>query len=60
MNINYIITITKNLERPILEGPDTALTIDEALNMLLVIYNETYPYKEQIDVSISNFTKFIR
>lgn len=41
-----------NPERPILEGPDTALTIDEALNMLLVIYNETYPYKEQIDVSL--------
>lgn len=41
-----------NPERPILEGPDTALTVDEALNMVLVIYNETYPYKEQIDASL--------
>lgn len=40
-----------NPERPILEGPDTALTVDESLKMLLVIYNETYPYKEQIDVN---------
>lgn len=41
-----------NPERPILEGPDTALTVDETLNMVLVIYNETYPYKEQIDVAL--------
>ena len=37
--------------RPALEGPDTALTIDETFNLVLVMYNEAYPYKEQIDAT---------
>lgn len=36
-------------QRPLLEGPDVALTDDEAFVQLLEIYNEVYPYKDPID-----------
>lgn len=45
----YYDSYSINTERPTTEGPDIALTTDATLQKVLEIYNEIYPYRDQID-----------